>query len=336
MSKNNAIIPNLPHPVISVTETGGHAYISLIALLANEMADVTQYDQLLFEKYIVDDDTNSLLNNTEVTTISDTASARKLFWELHESHDNIETYTMYLWLKEWRDGFDPNTTKSSRNQVWMNTFTISPPETEVSGKNTYFMSIAGKTENHSEMDQLYNDEILLLSTIGHDFYHGGMRQIIKVKLGKLITCVDRPERASIFKVGDHTGTYSKYWGYAGHIDGSCKFNHLPSCTSCRMKRINMINENQNYELIIDENSVCCSDWNVTHNNFTFPIPKNYPTNYDISNDAPPVPFARNIIIKSQKRSLNSNNSCTIKPRLPMVEMTIDWLKEALVFVHIII
>ena len=99
LSKSNAIIPNLPHPVISVTDTGGNAYISLIDLLANELADATLYDQFLFEKSIVDD-TNSLLNNTEVTTISDTASARRLFWELHESLDNLETYTMYLWLKE--------------------------------------------------------------------------------------------------------------------------------------------------------------------------------------------------------------------------------------------
>ena len=220
----------------------------------------------------------------------------------------------------------------------MNTFTISPPATGISGKNTYFMSIAGKTENHSEMDQLYNDEILLLSTKGHDFYHGGKKAIIKVKLGKLITCVDRPERASMFKVGDHTGTYSKYWGYAGHVDGSCKFKHLPSCTSCRIKRINMINDNNNDLIMVDENSSCCSDWNVTNKNFTFPIPKNYPTYYDITHGAPPVPFARNIIINTtnnsgQKRSLISNNSNTIKQRLPMVEMTINWLKEALVFSH---
>ena len=59
------------------------------------------------------------------------------------------------------------------------------------------MSISGNKENHSEIDKRYSDEIKQLSTIGQEFYHGGMKEIIKVKLGKLITFVDRPERTSI-------------------------------------------------------------------------------------------------------------------------------------------
>ena len=57
-------------------------------------------------------------------------------------------------------------------------FTISPPENEVSGHNFYFMSISGKTQNHSEMDKSYNEELEILSTIGHEFYHGRRKEII--------------------------------------------------------------------------------------------------------------------------------------------------------------
>ena len=332
--KKNAIIPNLPHPVVNVSLNGGHAYISLIDLIANEMADAKSYDKFEFESQLNLNPSPCLL-----TSISKTDGARNLYWELKENNNVDGNYTMYLWLKEWRDGFDPNTTKSSRNGVWMNTFTISPPEDEISGTNTYFMSISGKDKNHNEIDKLYNEEILKLSTTGHDFYHGGKKQMIKVKLGKLITCVDRPERTSMFKVGDHTGSYSKYWGYAGDVDPSCKFNHLPSCSLCRHKRINMVDIGcSESNMLLESNTLCCSDWNVSNANFSFPIPDSYPTNYDITIGSPPIPFGRNIIIQIRNQSITGkkriNDRYSIVPekqRLPMIEMTIKWLKEAIVF-----
>jgi hypothetical protein len=329
LKKENAIIPNLPHPVINSTNDGSHAFISLIDLLANEMAENSSYDKFEFEKN--NDNDIKIYNPTkEITSVSQTQSAEKLFWELHESPDDKDIFIMYLWLKEWRDGFDPNTTKTSRNQVWINTFTISPPETDKGGNNTYLMSIAGKSENHSEIDKRYSDEIKLLSTIGQYFYHGGKKQIIKVKLGKLITCVDRPERASMFKVGDHTGSYSKYWGYACVVDGSCKYNHLPSCTSCRFKTLS-----HNDNIIYDDTMICdsitnCANWNVLKSSFTFPVPGNYPTNYDTSIGSPLMPHGREVIIN---RSGNKRAHNVDIQKLPMIEMSIDWLKQGIIFAH---
>ena len=42
------------------------------------------------------------------------------------------------------------------------------------------------------------------------FYHGGLKRIIKVKMGKLLLCVDRPERTSILQIGDHNGTFQLF------------------------------------------------------------------------------------------------------------------------------
>ena len=39
------------------------------------------------------------------------------------------------------------------------------------------------------------------------FYHGRLKCIIKVKIAKLLLCVDRPERTSILQIGDHNGTF---------------------------------------------------------------------------------------------------------------------------------
>ena len=79
----------------------------------------------------------------------------------------------------------------------------------------------------------FHNELNALSNKGKLFYHGGLKCIIKVKTGKLLLCVDRPERTSILQVGDHNGTFSTFWGHSCKADGYCKETHLPSCKVCQ-------------------------------------------------------------------------------------------------------
>ena len=166
----------------------------------------------------------------DVTTLSTTQSAYKLHLGLKE--DDQDQYVLYLWYKEWSDDFDPNNTKASRNQVWSNTFTTCPPEGESQGRNSYFMSLSCKREDHSEIEIEFQKDLDALSNEGKMFYHGGLKRIIKIKMGKLLLCVDRPERTSILQVGDHNGTFSTFWGHSCKVDGYCKENHICSC--CHM------------------------------------------------------------------------------------------------------
>ena len=137
------------------------------------------------------------------------------------------------------------------------------------------------------------------------FYHGGLKRIIKVKMGKLLLCVDRPERTSILQSGDHSGTFSTFWGHSCKVDGYCKENHLPSCKECRKHRIyrlingdnlecndkdmfpfsdgannNPIEYNTQKNTIQACNGRKCASWDVLHPSFKFCVPANYPTNYD--------------------------------------------------------
>ena len=137
----------------------------------------------------------------DVETLSTTASAYKLFLDLKEDDD--EQYVLYLWYKEWSDDFDLKNTKPSRNQVWSNTFTICPDKGESQGRNSYFMSLSCKGEIHSEIEMGFHSELNALSNDGKMFCHGGLKRIIKVMMGKLLLCGDRPERTSILQVGDH-------------------------------------------------------------------------------------------------------------------------------------
>ena len=174
LSGPNAIVPNLPHPIPKTTTDGTHSSVGLTDLHANELAKATTFDKFYFES-------NVQFLPKDVTTLSTTPSAYKLYLDLKE--DDQDQYVLYLWYKEWSDDFDPNNTKASRNQVWSNTFTICPPVGENQGRNSYFMSLSCKGEDHSEIEIEFQKELDALSNEGKMFYHGGLKRIIKVKMG---------------------------------------------------------------------------------------------------------------------------------------------------------
>ena len=281
-----------------------------------------------------------------VTTLSTTPSAYKLYLDLKE--DDQDQYVLYLWYKEWSDDFNPNNTKASRSQVWSNTFTIGPPEGENEGRYSYFMSLSCKGEDHSEIEIESQKELDALSNEGEMFYHGGLKRIIKVKMGKLLLCVGHPERTSILQVGDHNGTFSTFWGHSCKVDGYCKENHLPSCKDCRKHRLHRIiagkilesnetdmfpvSDGANYipvECNARKNTIqaCngrkCASWDVLHPSFKFCVPANYPTNYDQWPNAPLPPNGReiNLPIEGTKRML-----CAIC-------LDVKWMQSAIIFGH---
>ena len=185
LSGPNTIVPNLPHPIPKTTTDGTHSFVGLTDLLANEFAKATTFDKFFFES-------NVQFLPKDVTTLSTTPSAYELYLDLKE--DDQDQYVLYLWYKEWSDDFDPNNTKASRNQVWSNTFTICPPEGENQGRNSYFMSLSSKGEDHSEIEVEFQKELDALSNEGKMFYHGALKRIIKVKMGNFFfVLIDQKE-----------------------------------------------------------------------------------------------------------------------------------------------
>jgi hypothetical protein len=242
LSGSNAIIPNLPHPVIKTTQDGTHAYVRLSDVIANMLAADTPVQKFEFEAKLSFQDHNV----PDPPIVSTTPAAYDLYMELKkgdnyedqvEGDEGNQPFVLYIWLKEWRDDFDPSHTKSSRGQVWIDTYTIGEPASEKSGRNTFFMAIGAKGDDHKEIERLFTEELEALSRMGGVFFHGGLKRRIRVKVGKIMTCVDRPERTAMFRIGDHNGAFSVIWGYAARVDGLCKDNHLPSCPFCRKKRL---------------------------------------------------------------------------------------------------
>ena len=166
-------------------------FVGLSDLLANELAKATPFDQFYSES-------NVQFLPKDIPTLSTTPSAYKLFFDLKEDDD--DQYILYLWYKEWKDDFDPNNTKAPSNRVWSNTFTICPNKRESQGRNSYFMSLSCNGEDHSEIEMLFHNELNALLNEGKMFFNGGLKRIIKEKMGKLLFHVDRPERTSILQV----------------------------------------------------------------------------------------------------------------------------------------
>ena len=191
------MIPNLPHPLPCKTCDGTHSYVTLSDLLANELVKDTKLNDFQFE-------TNIEFKADDTLGILETPATYKLFLELKKDEQDGQ-FVLYLWSKEWRDDFDPNNTKASRNQVWSNTTTICPPKDETKGRNTYFLSLPCKVDDHSAVEDIFQKELEIFSSKSGVFYHGGFKHLIWVKLGKLLVCVDHPERTSLFGLVITTG-----------------------------------------------------------------------------------------------------------------------------------
>ena len=120
-------------------------------------------------------------------------------------------------------------------------------------------------------------------------------------MGKLLLCVDRPERTSILQVGDHNGTFSTFWGHSCKLDGYCQENHLPSCKDCRKHHLHRIIAGKNLEsnetdmfpvgdgannIHVECNTrnntihACngrkCASWDVLHPSFKFCVQQTIP------------------------------------------------------------
>ena len=235
----NAILRNLPHPIVNKSEDESHAYVNIVDVLANMLAQATTMERF-------DDETttpssiSTIINGHDFPpSVSSTVAALNLYLELKEDVLASDgSFILYIWIREWSDDFDPSHTKSNRCQVWLKTFTFCPPASSTDDRNTAFIAIGSKGEDHEIIEKLLTSQLRELGQgNGKKMYHGGLNCFIQVKAGIVTTCVDRPERTKLFQIGDHNGTFSLCWSFAAHVDGSQKVNCLPSCPFCRKKRL---------------------------------------------------------------------------------------------------
>ena len=157
------------------------------------------------------------------------------------------------------------------------------------------MALSGKGEDHTEVGLLFEKELQCLATEGQWFYHGGLKKMIFVKVGRISFCIDQPERMALFQCGSYNGKYLAFWGHAAWVDDTLKDNHLPSCVQCQSNRVKKQEQHQNTATdnkskpILDQDKCAsgkCSNWDVFDPSFDFAAPANYPTECDKASEAP--------------------------------------------------
>lgn len=91
------------------------------------------------------------------------------------------------------------------------------------------IAIAGKSGDHSDGETFVDDEIAILSSGERILtYHGGLREIILVKSGNLVTNKDRPERVDDFQVGSANDAA---------VNSGQEEKSVRACESCRYVRL---------------------------------------------------------------------------------------------------
>jgi hypothetical protein len=330
LRKGTAVRNQLPHPVVKSSECGKHAYVTLTDVIANLLASGQEVEKFSFEANIVI--TDEMFDGPTKPTVSTTRAACELYFELRGNE--TEGFVLYIWIKKWRDDFDPFNTKASRNQAWISTNTLCPTSSESKGRNTYFMAIGSKGDDHEVIERLFAEEMEALSAQGTVFYWGAINKFIRVKAGVISTCVDRPERATMYQIGDHNGTFSMCWGNATLVDSTYSMNHLPSCHSCRKLNLEQHRDaaagvpldNVDSPLIpgVEPVSRCprrvCARWDPMSPLHEFNIPTDFPLRYDDRPGAPVAPEGRAI-------SSDPNR------KLRTIYLTVAWLATAVFFAY---
>ena len=145
----NAILPYVPRPAVSIV--GSHAYISLIACVADVLGHGLDLD------FITND-----AQPIQVCKLSERKIAKEIYQRSMENPSFLKML-LCLYITKWSDAFEPSScTKSNRGSCWIKTITILPPQSELH-KITYIYPIAiGKdSDDHSEVEQRFVEELLL-------------------------------------------------------------------------------------------------------------------------------------------------------------------------------
>ena len=142
----NAILPNLPRP--GVQEVGDHSYVSPVCCVADMLAHGMALDSVPRE---VPEVVQSLGSSAESVLRRDKI--------VGDSRYGLPS--LHVWLTEWSDDFDPNTSsKSNRGSVWIKTLTISaPPEHVNRGLHTYAVTMGPKRSNHEVVENMFQEDL---------------------------------------------------------------------------------------------------------------------------------------------------------------------------------
>ena len=152
----DSMMHTVPH--VNVSEVGVHA----VSLPSDCLQDLAGHGFPL--DFVPDSNAAALLPEFPVRDISSTGMCRKLF-DINDCNSPIKA-DFNVWIFEWSDDFEPNTslTKSNRGGVWVKTITIGPPGSRISQLTyTYPIAMGPKNKSHEEAELIIRADLIKLA-----------------------------------------------------------------------------------------------------------------------------------------------------------------------------
>ena len=98
--------------------------------------------------------------------------------------------------------------------------------------HTYPIAIGTDGVSHEEVEQLFAEELMSLSSgKDNEFYHGGLRKNVKVIFELLASLQDQPERRSVNYIMLGNSQYTASW----RVDIAVVSSAIPACDECFKK-----------------------------------------------------------------------------------------------------
>ena len=253
----NSVIHNLPAPKIYKYEDS-HAYV--------KVQDVIKY----FFAFRGEPELLSIIEAKFIKKVSyptESLGAQEIAKKISHmaNSDNKEACVL---VTEWHDDFEPNTqSKQNRGSVWILSITILCKKNDVRNSKyyTFPICIGEKNASHEKVLEIYYNDLSDLYKNPITVYDPNAKCERKVRVAKLLSIADSPERRSSNFINRGNGTYSARWGYGINVSEIC--HPLQSCESCMRDLLhNKYNE-------FSKKCKQCDNWNF-HGNFK--ITNDYP------------------------------------------------------------
>ena len=221
----DSMMRTIPH--VNVEEVGEHA----VSLPSDCLQDLAGHGFPL--DFVQNTDVTETYPQFPVRNIASTSMCRQLF-DINECNRPIMA-DYNVWIFEWSDDFEPNTslTKSNRGGVWVKTITIGPP----GGRRnqlyyTYPIAMGPKNKSHEEAETAIAADLLKLARpegiLIYSKEHGGL---IRIRAKLFVSLQDQPERRGENHLTGGSSDFHRRFGYSFPWQD---FEHeLRPCMNCR-------------------------------------------------------------------------------------------------------
>ena len=217
----NAMITNLPTPVVYTTNCN-HAYVRIKDVIEHFFA-YGCCPELLSPMCVE--------MKQKVCYPSECKKARMILEDI-EPLKGSEKNVFEVLLTDWHDDFEPNTqSKQNRGSVWILSITIvSSRNIKNAQQYTFPIAIGEKNSSHEVVMDIYNKDLSNIHANPIKVYDRENETYRKIRIVRLLSIADSPERRSSNYVKLGNGLYTARWGYSLNVNA--KHNFIVSCNDC--------------------------------------------------------------------------------------------------------